>query len=145
MVAPPNGVIIKYLKYGSAAMLVLLFLSLSWRRDGIISDSLALVLLPLALIGFAAFTLAIGLRSMKPDKGLGAMTVVGLVAVFVALAGTVVSYSVVIAGGTEGFIYFLVNISLALTGVILVVVGSRPSQSEPHESTPSAGEPSELR
>ncbi|WP_010204250.1 hypothetical protein [Salinibacterium sp. PAMC 21357] len=124
-------------------MLLLLFLSLSWRRDGIIGDSLALILLPLALIGFAAFTLAIGLRSMKPSKGLGTVTVVGLVAVFVALAGTVVSYSVISAGGTESFIYFGVNIGLALTGVILVVVGARRAEAEQRESGRSVGGSSE--
>ncbi|MBH0022975.1 hypothetical protein [Salinibacterium sp. SWN248] len=108
-----------------------------------IDDPLALILLLVAVIGFAAFTLAVGLRSMTPGKSLGAVTIVGLVTVFLALAGTLSSFSVVSAGGTEGFIYFLVNISLALTGVILVVVGARRAQSESHERGSAAGEFSE--
>lgn len=124
-------------------MLVLLFLSLFWRREGMIGDPLALILVLVAVIGFAAFTLAVGLRSMTPGKSLGAVTIVGLVTVFLALAGTLSSFSVVSAGGTEGFIYFLVNISLALTGVILVVVGARRAQSESHERGSAAAESSE--
>lgn len=54
----------------------------------------------------------------------------GFVAISLAAVGSVASYSVVRAGGIDGAVYLIVNIALAVTGVVLL---SRASK-QPHQN-----------
>ncbi|MFB8188830.1 hypothetical protein ACFC14_05850 [Microbacterium sp. NPDC055988] len=49
----------------------------------------------------------------------------GFVAIGLAAIGSVTSYSVVRAGGMDGATYLIVNIALAVTGVVLLGLAAR--------------------
>lgn len=49
----------------------------------------------------------------------------GFVAIALAAIGSVTSYSVVRAGGVDGATYLIVNIALAVTGGVLLVLAAR--------------------
>ena len=51
----------------------------------------------------------------------------GFVAISLAAVGSVASYSVVRAGGIDGAVYLIVNIALAVTGVVLLSRASKQS------------------
>ncbi|WP_270366616.1 hypothetical protein [Microbacterium algeriense] len=57
-----------------------------------------------------------------------ALRIGGFVAIVLAAIGTLASFSVVRAGGVDGAVYLVVNIALAIAGVVLLVLAARSSE-----------------
>jgi hypothetical protein len=66
------------------------------------------------------------------------LTVLGSAALLLAGIGTLSSISVMVAGGTEGLVYLIVNATLAVLGVVFLFLAARrtsPKVEKPDQRT----------